>query len=66
MVELEQSLPLQHAGCRSHAVHKLAKSSTMLKKTQGPLCIIDLTEARAGLVPSPGWGPVRVGAHMGP
>ena len=22
--------------------------------------------ARAGLGPSPGWGPVRVGAHMGP
>ena len=21
---------------------------------------------RAGLGPSPGWGPVRVGAHMGP
>ena len=24
------------------------------------------TLARAGLGPSPGWGPVRVGAHMGP
>ena len=27
------------------------------------LCAIG--EARAGLGPSPGWGPVRVGAHMG-
>ena len=24
------------------------------------------SEARAGLGPCPGWGPVRVGAHMGP
>ena len=24
------------------------------------------TRARAGLGPSPGWDPVRVGAHMGP
>ena len=25
-----------------------------------------IMRARAGLGPSPGWGPVRVGAHMGP
>ena len=29
-------------------------------------CIIIPLGARAGLGPSPGWGPVRVGAHMGP
>ena len=29
-------------------------------------CAEDFNKARAGLGPSPGWGPVRVGAHMGP
>ena len=28
--------------------------------------LVQLRMARAGLGPSPGWGPVRVGAHMGP
>ena len=29
------------------------------------LAFLSAVLARAGLGPSPGWGPVRVGAHMG-
>ena len=31
-----------------------------------PYCIRNQTRPGPGLGPSPGWGPVRVGAHMGP
>ena len=38
-----------------------------LKTALGFVALFPLaTLARAGLGPSPGWGPVRVGAHMGP
>ena len=49
------------------AVRGPLNSPTRGPRSNGPRILTPVrVGARAGLGPSPGWGPVRVGAHMGP